>query len=91
MIQQIYQRTKESSKKSWKKIVKVQTPTPMASICKKERNVYNRLLIYHKKQTISKKINESMNDTKQQFHFINNINMSKTAWPPCQKEKWMHN
>ena len=44
----------------------------------KERNVYNRLLIYHKKQTISKKINESKNDTKQPFYIINNITMSKT-------------
>ena len=47
----------------------------------KERNVYNRLLIYHKKQTISKKIIESKNDTKQLFHLVNNITMSKTPNP----------
>ena len=47
----------------------------------KERNVYNRLLIYHKKQTISKKINESKNDMKQLFHLVNNITMSKTPNP----------
>ena len=46
----------------------------------KERNVCNRLLIYHKKQTISKKINESKNDTKL-FHLVNNITMSKTPYP----------
>ena len=33
--------------------------------CMKDRNVHNRPLIYHKKQTISKKINESKNYTKQ--------------------------
>ena len=49
--------------------------------CTKERNVYSRLLIYHKKQTIFKKINESRNDTKQLFHLINNITMSKTPNP----------
>ena len=47
----------------------------------KERNVYNRLLIYHKKQTISKKINESKNNMKQLFHLVNNITMSKTPNP----------
>ena len=47
----------------------------------KERNNYNRLLIYHKKQTISKKITESKNDTKQLFNIINNITVSKTANP----------
>ena len=47
----------------------------------KERNSNNRLLIYHKKQTISKKNNESKNDTKQLFHLINNTTMSKTANP----------
>ena len=47
----------------------------------KERNVYNRLLIYHKKQTISKKISERKNDTKQPFHLVNNITMSKTLNP----------
>ena len=47
----------------------------------KERNVYNMLLIYHKKQTISKKISESKNDTKQLFHLINNITISKTPNP----------
>ena len=44
----------------------------------KERNVYNRLLIYHKKQTISKKITESKNDTKQLFNLVNNITVNKT-------------
>ena len=44
----------------------------------KERNVYNRLLISNKKQTISKKINESKNDTKQLFCLVNNITISKT-------------
>ena len=29
----------------------------------RERNVYNRILIYQKKQTISKKINENKKDT----------------------------
>ena len=42
----------------------------------KERNAYNRLLIYHKKQTISKKINENKNDTKQLFHLVNNITVT---------------
>ena len=44
----------------------------------KERNVYDRLLVYHKKQTILKKISESKYDTKQLFYLINNIAMSKT-------------
>ena len=47
----------------------------------KERNVCNRLLIYHKKQIISKKINESKSDTKQLFHLVNNITMCKTPNP----------
>ena len=47
----------------------------------KERNVYNSLLIYHKKQTISKKTNESKNDTKQLFHLVNNITMRKVPNP----------
>ena len=47
----------------------------------KERNIYNKLLINHKNQTISKKINERRNNTKQLFHLINNITMSKTAKP----------
>ena len=47
----------------------------------KERNVYNRSLIYHKKQTISKKINESRNDTKPQFYLINSITMSNSLNP----------
>ena len=47
----------------------------------KERNVYNKLLIYHKEQKIAKKINDSKNDTKQLFHLINNSTMSKTPNP----------
>ena len=39
------------------------------------------LLINHKKQTISKKISESKNDTKQLFHLVNNITMSKSPNP----------
>ena len=47
----------------------------------KERNIYNRLLIYYKRQTILKKIIKSENDTKQLFHLIKNITMNKTANP----------
>ena len=47
----------------------------------KEGNVYNRLLIYQKKQTISKKINESKKDIKQLFHLVNNIIMSRAPSP----------
>ena len=47
----------------------------------KERNVYNRLLIYQKKQTISKKINESKKDMKQLLHLVNNITMSRAPNP----------
>ena len=46
----------------------------------KERNIYNRLLIYSKNQTILRKIIESKNDTKQLFNLIN-ITMSKRANP----------
>ena len=53
----------------------------------KERNVHNRLLTYHKKQTISKKIIESKNDTKQLFHLVNNITMSKTPNPMPEAKK----
>ena len=42
---------------------------------------YTGFLIYHKKQTISKKISESKNDTKQFYHLVNNITMSKTPNP----------
>ena len=47
----------------------------------KERNVYNSLLIYQKKQTISKKINESKKDMKQLFHLVNNITLSRAPNP----------
>ena len=41
--------------------------------CMKERNIYNRLLIYQKKQMISKKINESKNDMKQLLHLATTL------------------
>ena len=47
----------------------------------KERNVYNRLLKYQKKQTISKKITESKKDMKQLFYLVNNITMSRAPNP----------
>ena len=47
----------------------------------KERNVYNMLLIYQKKQTISKKVNESKKDMKQLIHLVNNITMSRAPNP----------
>ena len=52
----------------------------------KERNVYNRLLQYQKKQTISKKINESKKDTKQLFHLVNNITMSRAPNPMPERK-----
>ena len=52
----------------------------------KERNVYNRLLIYQKKQTISKKINESKNDMKQLFHLVNSITMNKAPNPMPERK-----
>ena len=62
MVQQIYQRTKEGSKKSQKRWKKYKQQHQWQAYMK-ERNVYKRLLIYHKKQTISKKISKSKNDT----------------------------
>ena len=47
----------------------------------KERNAYNRLLKYQKKQTISKKINDSKKEMKQLFHLVNNITMSRAPNP----------
>ena len=66
----------ECSKKSWKKMEEVQTTTPMASIHKGEECLQQAVDL-QKKQTISKKINESKNDMKQLFHLVNNITMSK--------------
>ena len=37
-----------------------------------ERNIYVSLLTYHKRQSLSKKINEIGNDTKQLYKFTNN-------------------
>ena len=80
MVQQIYQRTKECGKNHERRWRKYKQHHQWQAYTK-ERNVYNRLLIYHKKQTISKKINESKNDTKQLFHLVNNITMSKIPNP----------
>ena len=48
------------------------------------------LLVYHKKQAISNDINESKNDTKQLFHLINSITMSKTANPMPEEKMDAH-
>ena len=61
MVQEIHQRIKESSKnceRSWRK----SKHQHQWQAYMKERNVYNRLLVYHKKQTISKKIKKIKND-----------------------------
>ena len=64
---------------------KVQTATPMASIYKGEECLQQAIDL-PKKQMISKKINESKKDTKQLFHLVNSITMSK-APSPMPEEK----
>ena len=81
MVQHIHQRTKESNKKNCERSWRKYKQQHQWQAYTKERNVYNSQLIYHKKQTISKKVDESNTDTKQLFHLINNITMSKTANP----------
>ena len=43
----------------------------------KERNIYNRLLTFQKKQMLSKLINNSNKDTKKLFNLVNNLTGSK--------------
>ena len=80
MVQQSYQRTKEWIKNFEKRWRKYKQQHQLQAYMK-ERIVYNKLLIYHKKQTISKKINDSKNDTKQLFHLVSNITMNETPNP----------
>ena len=42
-----------------------------------ERNIYNRLLIYHKYQSLTKKIKECNKDTKTLFSIVNDITNNK--------------
>ena len=65
---------------------KVQTTTPMASTLKGEECL-QQLLIYHKKKTISDKISESKNDTKQLFQLINSFTICKTPHPITHEKK----
>ena len=83
MVQQIYHRTKESSEKSWKISEKYRHHQWQVYIM--ERNIYSRLLIYHKKQTTLKKIMESKNDTKNCSTLSTTLLWAKQT-TSCQKE-----
>ena len=48
---------------------------------KTERNIYNRLLMYHKKQTMSKKILENRKNTKLLFKIVNKATNSNQQNP----------
>ena len=47
----------------------------------KEKNIYNRLLIYHKKQTLLQKIKDSNKDTNKLFNLVSNLTNSKSGNP----------
>ena len=47
----------------------------------KERNIYNQLMVYHKQQTITKKILNCGKDSKQLFSIINAITNNKQINP----------
>ena len=59
---------------------KVQARSPMAPI-KKERNIYNRLLKYHRRQALTKHIKDNKNNTKSLFNMVNRITDSKAQNP----------
>ena len=50
----------------------VQTSTSMDSI-QNQKKIYSRLLMYHKKKTMSKKILENRKNTKQLFKIVNKV------------------
>ena len=48
---------------------------------KKERNIYNRLLKYHKKQCITHQVQENNKNTKGLFKLVNKLTNSKNENP----------
>ena len=59
------------------------------TVYKNERNIYNQLFIYRKKQTMSKKILENRKNTKQPFQIVNKVTNcnGKTPLPDVNPEE----
>ena len=63
------------------------------SACKKERNIYNRLRVYKKRQMISKKVNEIHGDTKGLYKLTCNLTgqSSENLFPEAESDEVLAN
>ena len=85
MVQQIQQRPKKiirSCQRAWNKYRQPHYWTAYT----RERNIYNRWMAHDKWQTITKKILDCKNDSKQLFSVVNSITNSKPSNPQSENK-----
>ena len=66
-------------------MAKIQGTTPSGKLTRKDRNIYNRLLKYHKKQCITSQVQENNINTKDLFKLVNKLTNSKKEKPLSNK------